>query len=247
MPDMMATEHARDAPADETFGIALALSGAISAGAYTAGVLDFLIQALDAWERARHEPGTPGHRACITVIAGASAGAVTGALGLVALARGLRPVPFEPGEGAACHEHGQERQTIRCVLPALHDAWVVGMRMGAPPGQPSFLSLDDLAQVAREPVHVQSLLNARMLDGIKQASLAAPAGTPAGPATRPGSPRPAAAGSASSSARAAAGSPSPPPTSTRPARTSSTPVASRSKGTRCSRTSSPPRPAPSKR
>ena len=27
------------------------MAGAISAGAYTAGVMDFLIQALDAWEK----------------------------------------------------------------------------------------------------------------------------------------------------------------------------------------------------
>ena len=31
------------------FRIALNMAGAVSAGAYTAGVLDFLIDALDAW------------------------------------------------------------------------------------------------------------------------------------------------------------------------------------------------------
>ena len=35
------------------FGIGLALAGAISAGAYTAGVIDFLMQALQAWEEER--------------------------------------------------------------------------------------------------------------------------------------------------------------------------------------------------
>ena len=34
------------------FQIGLAMSGAVSAGAYTAGVFDFLIQALDEWEKA---------------------------------------------------------------------------------------------------------------------------------------------------------------------------------------------------
>ena len=38
------------------FQIGLAMSGAISAGAYTAGVFDFLIQALDEWEKARNDP-----------------------------------------------------------------------------------------------------------------------------------------------------------------------------------------------
>ena len=42
-----------------TFQIGLALAGAISAGAYTAGVLDFLFQALDEWERARGTGDAP--------------------------------------------------------------------------------------------------------------------------------------------------------------------------------------------
>jgi hypothetical protein len=39
--------------------IGLALAGAISAGAYTADVLDFLVQALDGWEKMRGERGVP--------------------------------------------------------------------------------------------------------------------------------------------------------------------------------------------
>ena len=38
---------------DETFELALVLGGTVSAGAYTAGALDFLIEALDCWEAAR--------------------------------------------------------------------------------------------------------------------------------------------------------------------------------------------------
>lgn len=70
--------------------IGLALAGAISAGAYTAGVIDFLMQALEAWEEER-DRGARRHRVQIRTLAGASAGAVTGALGVVAMARGLRP------------------------------------------------------------------------------------------------------------------------------------------------------------
>ena len=56
------------------FQIGLTMSGAISAGAYTAGVLDFLIEALDAWEDARNGPDAdtvPGHRVGIKVMSGA--------------------------------------------------------------------------------------------------------------------------------------------------------------------------------
>jgi predicted acylesterase/phospholipase RssA len=74
-----------------TFELGLALAGAVSAGAYTAGVLDFLFQALNEWEKARTEPATPGHRVELQVVAGASAGAITGALGVVALAHGMQP------------------------------------------------------------------------------------------------------------------------------------------------------------
>jgi predicted acylesterase/phospholipase RssA len=73
---------------DEIFQIGLALAGAISAGAYTAGVLDFLTQALSEWDARRGQPGVPSHRVAIKVIAGASAGAITGALGAVAIAPG---------------------------------------------------------------------------------------------------------------------------------------------------------------
>src|ERR1700730_1523827 len=81
--------------ADGEFQIALALSGAISAGAYTAGVFDFLIQALDEWENARtgkylekgDDPGTiPNHFVGLKAMSGASAGAVAAAIGAVALA-----------------------------------------------------------------------------------------------------------------------------------------------------------------
>ena len=70
------------------FQIGLTMSGAISAGAYTAGVLDFLIEALDAWEDARNGPDAdtvPGHRVGIKVMSGASAGAITAAICAIAL------------------------------------------------------------------------------------------------------------------------------------------------------------------
>jgi hypothetical protein len=38
-----------------TFKLAINMPGAISAGAYTAGVLDFLTEALDAWYEAKRD------------------------------------------------------------------------------------------------------------------------------------------------------------------------------------------------
>jgi hypothetical protein len=52
---------------------------AISGGAYAAGVIDFLFQALSEWEKAKAErpddPGIPRHAVRLKVVSGASAGA----------------------------------------------------------------------------------------------------------------------------------------------------------------------------
>jgi hypothetical protein len=110
-----------DKEREKHFKIALAMSGAISAGAYTAGVFDFLMEALSEWEKhkldehGRPRPGVPQHRVSIVSLAGASAGAITAALGVTSAARGLKetgdrtPVPGKD----AFHN-----------LPELYSAWV---------------------------------------------------------------------------------------------------------------------------
>ena len=67
---------------DNTFELGLVMAGAISAGAYTAGVMDFLIEALDAFEAAKKQPGWDGptHTVQIPLMAGASAGGMTSAM-----------------------------------------------------------------------------------------------------------------------------------------------------------------------
>ncbi len=67
---------------DGVFELGLVLAGTVSAGAYTAGVLDYLLEALDAWQRAKedHDPLAPPHGVVISTIAGASGGGINGAL-----------------------------------------------------------------------------------------------------------------------------------------------------------------------
>jgi len=64
--------------------LALCMAGAISAGAYTAGVVDYLLEALERWEMARTKwpdhPLLPSHRLVIDVITGASAGGMEGGI-----------------------------------------------------------------------------------------------------------------------------------------------------------------------
>jgi len=71
--------------ADQTFHIGLCMAGAVSAGAYTAGVMDYLTEALAEWEKRRGEPGVPSHRVVISVIGGASAGGMTGIIAAAAV------------------------------------------------------------------------------------------------------------------------------------------------------------------
>jgi hypothetical protein len=156
----------------KTFELGLALSGAISAGAYTSGVLDFLFQALDEWEKQRGKPGVPDHRVVLKVVTGASAGAITGALGAIALARGMHPKDFTQEEVEnAYRTAGTTYQTQRCVLPSLYDTWVTYPSLVAPQGKISFLTAEDLQT---QPPQVQSLLNARLLDWIKLQALLCP-------------------------------------------------------------------------
>src|SRR5262250_451740 len=83
-----------------TFEIGLVMAGAISAGAYTAGVIDFLLQALDEWEKARTTGTAPPHQVKLKVMTGASAGGMTAAITTAALCGDITPVkgPPRPGE-----------------------------------------------------------------------------------------------------------------------------------------------------
>jgi len=78
-----------------TFEIAIVLAGAVSAGAYTGGVMDFLTEALDEWCKCKAEDdrskrtGTdqqtvPHHNVVLKVITGASAGGMNGAIAAAA-------------------------------------------------------------------------------------------------------------------------------------------------------------------
>ena len=85
------------------FYIGLNMAGAISAGAYTAGVMDFLIDALDTLYKKREEQLSkyggdfsrweiPAHEVRLVVLSGASAGGMTSAISSVCLAEPFTPV-----------------------------------------------------------------------------------------------------------------------------------------------------------
>ena len=76
------------------FRLAINMPGAISAGAYTAGVLDFLTEALDAWyEAKRNHEAVPAHDVMIEAFTGASAGGMCAAISAILLQDNFQHVP----------------------------------------------------------------------------------------------------------------------------------------------------------
>lgn len=81
---------------ENTYSIGLTMAGAVSAGAYTAGVLSQLMETIDAWYEAKKYNGgvlldgtkVPEHKVMIEAMSGASAGGMCTALFAVCLAEG---------------------------------------------------------------------------------------------------------------------------------------------------------------
>ena len=124
------------------FEIGVSMSGAISAGAYTAGVFDFLIQALDEWDKKKAEVAEslakgdmtaeeadrvlPRHSVGLKVLTGASAGAITAAIGVLSMATQAQAERFtREDEEMLFLNVPPDAQKVKCWLPKLYDAWVV--------------------------------------------------------------------------------------------------------------------------
>jgi len=140
------------------FDIGLAMAGAASAGSYTAGVLDFLLEALAEWEAARQagDDTVPTYTVRIRVAAGASAGGISAAL--------LGMLPFVG--------HTPMRDLVEAPTPAsargadanlLYRTWVLGADLA------EMLSIGDLQS---QPRGIPSLLNGQPLARIAASAAA---------------------------------------------------------------------------
>lgn len=143
------------------FRIALNMAGAVSAGAYTAGVLDFLIQALDAWydERARLKQlgvpeqswPVPTHDVVLDVLTGASAGGMCAAISSVALQEEFDHVTqADPDPDAPVNR--------------LYQSWVCSI---------DILPLLGTADLPNQQGPVKSILDSTPIDAIAKAALVA--------------------------------------------------------------------------
>src|SRR5690606_36345859 len=136
------------------FRVGLTMAGAVSAGAYTAGVVDFLLEALEAWsaeKRRLQDAGVPRadwpippHEVMIEAMSGTSAGAMTTALAAVAFCSETKPVRRLP-------EAGEDSGNL------LYESWVRRIYIGR------LLTLEDLRD-AKAPV--RSLLDGTCLSAI---------------------------------------------------------------------------------
>jgi hypothetical protein len=135
-------------PAPKTFELGLVMAGAVSAGAYTAGVIDFLYEALAEWEKEKlnaFAQGTtiPDHKVVIRACSGASAGGICSALAAMVPFTGHTPTHVPPAAGAQANN-------------LFYDGWVRDIDIS------QLLETTDLAGGGPVP----SLLNGGAIDSV---------------------------------------------------------------------------------
>lgn len=146
----------------KTFHLGITMAGAVSAGAYTAGFMDYIIEALDNWEKAKKDTGAndeiPKHNVIIDVMGGASAGGMVSMIATLALYAG---------------NHRPVKEVSRTKTGnLLYDSWVFlddddSLYTGTSKGKTTFekmLSTTDIADSQGAP----SLLNSIPIDNIAE-------------------------------------------------------------------------------
>lgn len=136
------------------FQLGLCMAGAVSAGSYTAGVMDYLLEALEEWEKRRGLSGIPSHEVEIPVFGGASAGGMTSIIVAAAIQQGLTHID-KPTEGLLYAEHPEN---------LLYHSWV---DLTAADMFSTMLNINDI-----KPGQVEALLNSDFIDIVAQRALA---------------------------------------------------------------------------
>src|SRR5579863_1018368 len=135
-----------------TFHLGINMAGAVSAGAYTAGVLDFLMEALEQWYTAKAfaRPAVPMHDVSLDVFSGASAGGMCAAIAAIMVQSNFQHVsnPADP--------------TVKDTTNKFYESWVNKIDIEA------LLQERDLA----DGRPVVSLLDSTIIDEIADYALA---------------------------------------------------------------------------
>ncbi|HEY5509409.1 MAG TPA: patatin-like phospholipase family protein [Prolixibacteraceae bacterium] len=149
----------------DTFRIGISMAGAVSAGAYTAGVMDYLIEALENWQNAKelHLPGVPLHNVVIEVLSGASAGGMTAVITAAAIQKRFPPVGQKNYQTKAGREN------------PLFDAWVNQTEHSKSDMMSQLLDNDDILNSPEINPHkeVRSIFNSLFIEKIASRILSA--------------------------------------------------------------------------
>lgn len=151
----------------QEFHLGFTMAGAISAGCYTGGVMDYFFEIMDLWEQAKKDPTAiglpadfgkhiPKHRVIVDVMGGASAGGMTTAMAaLHAMRKKRNPVKDASRVGGI-------RKNI------FYDSWVLLDDPDATPGardkRETFEKLWDTSDL--KGGKIKSLLNSSVIDDI---------------------------------------------------------------------------------
>lgn len=148
--------------------LGLCMAGAVSAGAYTAGVIDYLLETLDRWEKAKernrqlgpdhpdYDASVPMHEVEIGVLSGASAGGMTAIIASRALMQPIEPATYE-----------QYRRTPDQYQPnnAFYNTWVNMTELES--GRPMMDQLLDTSDIQGDQAP-KALLNSTFIDQLAQ-------------------------------------------------------------------------------
>lgn len=120
------------------------MARAVSAGAYTAGVMDYLLEATETWQRAKDKgEDVPAHGIKIRVMTGASAGGMTTAIAAVELLK---------------RANNPEMAAQKGYRSLMYQAWVKRIDIS------KLLNTDDL----KTSGPIKSLLDSTVIDRIAQ-------------------------------------------------------------------------------
>jgi hypothetical protein len=138
-----------------SFEIGLCMAGAVSAGAYTAGVMDYLIDSLEKWEQAKqtNDASVPRHNVRIAILSGASAGGMTAAITSAAIHNNIPPIAPQWREDELYKQKNK-----------FYNTWV---NLTNNDMIPVMLSTGDLLKGKK----ARSLLNSNFIDDLAETSL----------------------------------------------------------------------------
>lgn len=136
---------------NKPFRIGICMAGAVSAGAYTAGVIDYLLEALAEWEKQKASGANniPQHQVVIPIMGGASAGGMTAMLTSTVLNCEIEPVHLGP----------ENQKPVR-INNKLYESWV---NLIADDMFPKLLNNADITSGK-----VESLLNSGFIDEVAE-------------------------------------------------------------------------------